>query len=90
MKWCRFCLDRLIEFRCKAPGECAMTELTAELDIAERDAFKNLARYKFWMFGYFAARWVFLNHILKVKRPNPFKSLVNAARVQMAAYGHTT
>jgi hypothetical protein len=55
-------------------------ELLKELDQAERDAWKNLARYKFWMFGYFAGRWVFLNRILKANRPNPFKRLVLAAR----------
>lgn len=54
--------------------------LFAELDIAEHEALKNLARYKFWMFGYFAARWVFLNRLLKAKRPNPFKEFVSAAR----------
>ena len=58
-----------------------MTEkLIAELDRAERDAWKNLARYKFWNFGYYAARWVFLNRILGAKRPNPFKRLVLLAR----------
>lgn len=57
-----------------------MEKLLQELDQAERDAWKNLARYKFWMFGYFAARWVFLNRVLAAKRPNPFKRLVQVAR----------
>jgi hypothetical protein len=61
-------------------------DLFADLDLAEREAFKNLARYKFWMFGYFAARWVFLNRALKAKRPNPFSNLVNVARVQCVGY----
>jgi len=56
-----------------------------ELDQAERDAWKNLARYKFWMFGYFAGRWVFLNRLIGAKRPNPFKQLVLMAREVAAA-----
>jgi len=56
-----------------------------ELDAAEREAWKALARYKFWMFGYFAARWVFLNRMLGAKRPNPFKRLVAMARVELNA-----
>lgn len=47
---------------------------------AERDAIKNLARYKFSNFGYHAARWVTLNKIIGDKKPNPFKYLVDAAR----------
>ena len=27
MTWCRFCREQPIGFRCKAPGECAYTEL---------------------------------------------------------------
>lgn len=61
------------------------TEYLKELDQAELEAWKNLARYKFWMFGYFAARWVFLNRMLGAKRPNPFKSLVLLARGVMLA-----
>jgi len=57
-----------------------MTDLLKELDKAEREAWKNLARYKFWMFGYFAGRWVFLNRVTGAKRPNPFKHLVAVAR----------
>lgn len=55
-------------------------KLLAELAQAERDAWKNLGRYKFWMFGYFAARWVYLNRLIGGKRPNPFKRLVLLAR----------
>ena len=50
-----------------------------ELDEAERKAHNALARYKFMMFGYWAAVWVHLNHIGKVKRPNPFKPYVKLA-----------
>ena len=54
--------------------------LLRELDQAEADAWKNLGRYKFWMFGYFAARWVYLNRISGARRANPFKRLVLLAR----------
>lgn len=59
--------------------------LLEELDSAERDAWKNLARYKFWMFGYFAARWVYLNRLADAKRPNPFKRIVQSAREALKA-----
>ena len=54
--------------------------LTFELAEAERKAFDALARYKFQMFGYWAAIWVHLNHLDGGKRPSPFRSLVRAAR----------
>lgn len=60
-----------------------MMDAGAELDKAERDAWKNLARYKFWQFGYYAARWVYVNHVTKSKRPNPFRRLVVVAREVM-------
>ena len=63
-----------------ASGVCVREQLLAELDQAERDAWKNLGRYKFWMFGYFAARWVYLNRLTGAKRPNPFKPIVLLAR----------
>ena len=50
------------------------------LDAAEFEAIKNLGRYKFAQFGYFAARWVTLNRLLPGTRPSPFKALVKAAR----------
>lgn len=49
---------------------------------AERKAWDSLSRYKFQMFGYWAAIWVHLNHISGLKRPNPFKSAVVLARGQ--------
>ncbi len=61
--------------------------LQQKLQEAEAKAWDALARYKFWMFGYFAARWVFLSQVLKeagkVKQPNPFKALVKYARHQV-------
>lgn len=57
-------------------------ELLNELDVAEQKAWDALARYKFQMFGYWAAIWVHLNRIGGFKRPNPWASLVMTARKQ--------
>lgn len=54
--------------------------LSAELDEAEAKAWDALGRYKFQMFGYWAAIWVHLNRIGGFKRPNPWKGLVMDAR----------
>lgn len=54
--------------------------LAAELDEAEAKAWDALGRYKFQMFGYWAAIWVHLNRIGGFKRPNPWKALVMEAR----------
>lgn len=51
-----------------------------ELDAAERKALDSLARYKFQMFGYWAAIWVHLNRISGENRPSPFTRLVREAR----------
>lgn len=50
------------------------------LSEAEAKAWDALARYKFVMFGYWAAIWVHLNHVGRFKRPNPFRGLVALAR----------
>ena len=47
---------------------------------AEQKALDSLAKYKFQMFGYWAAIWVHLNRIEGKKRPNPFAALVKQAR----------
>lgn len=47
-------------------------------------AFDSLARYKFMMFGYWAAIWVHLNHLDTNKEPNPFKGLVTQAKGKVA------
>lgn len=54
--------------------------LVKDLDDAEKQAFNALARYKFQMFGYWAAIWVHLNRIGNFKRPNPFREFVQLAR----------
>lgn len=59
-----------------------MTHLTAEMDEAETKAWDALARYKFLMFGYWAAIWVHLNRISGLKKPNPWRQLVQVARRQ--------
>jgi hypothetical protein len=51
-----------------------------ELVEAERKAWDALSRYKFQMFGYWAAIWVHLNRISGEQRPNPFKAVVQIAR----------
>lgn len=54
--------------------------LEIELDESEKKAIDALSRYKFQMFGYWAAIWVHLNRIGNFKRPNPFKDLVTTAK----------
>lgn len=56
------------------------TEIYDELIEAERKALDALSRYKFWMFGYWAAIWVHLNRLHKPARPSPFAVLVKLAR----------
>jgi len=55
-----------------------------EITIAESKAWDALSRYKFQMFGYWAAIFVHLNRISGERRPNPFTGLVQAARVKGA------
>lgn len=57
-------------------------DLIKHLDEAEEKATDSLARYKFQMFGYWAAIWVHLNRISGADRPNPWGHLVKAARAQ--------
>lgn len=57
-------------------------ELAKELQVAEDKAWDSLARYKFQMFGYWAAIWVHLNRIGGFKRPNPWADLVRTAKVR--------
>ncbi len=56
-------------------------DLEKELAEAERKAWNALGRYKFQMFGYWAAIWVHLNRLGKFKRANPWKKIVREARV---------
>ena len=51
-----------------------------QMEDAYVKAIEALSGYKFWMFGYHAARWVQLNRLIKTKAANPFSSFVVAAR----------
>ncbi len=50
---------------------------------AEASAWNALSRYKFWMFGYHASKWVRLNKLLRdfgePAAPNPWYLLVSLA-----------
>lgn len=56
----------------------------AEWDDAARRAWDALARYKFWMFGYHAARVVYLSTLIDrlggPRLASPFSALVDIAR----------
>lgn len=54
--------------------------LAHELSEAEAKAWDALGRYKFQMFGYWAAIWVHLNRIGGFNNPNPWRELVMTAR----------
>lgn len=58
--------------------------LDDQCDEAARKAIDSLAKYKFIMFGYWAAMWVHLNRLRDAPRPSPFKALVQAARAIVA------
>lgn len=47
---------------------------------AKYKAIDALSRYKFVMFGYWAAVWVHLNKLDNKKEANPFRYLVSEAR----------
>jgi len=57
-----------------------MSNLEALLEEAERMAWLSLQRYKFMMFGYWAAIWVHLNRAGGFHHPNPFHDLVKLAQ----------
>ena len=58
-------------------------DITDMMNTQKLKATKSLAGYKFLMFGYHAAQWVMLNKTLprKFKQGNPFKGLVETARI---------
>jgi hypothetical protein len=55
--------------------------IIAALHDAEVKAWEGLRGYKFWMFGYHAARWVNYNQLLPQGRKfrSPFRALVEIA-----------
>lgn len=73
-------VDDLMMFVIKENERAADERLLKELEEAEQKASAALGRYKFQMFGYWAAIWVHINRIGNFKRPNPWKRLVKEAR----------
>ena len=65
-------------------GRKVLQAVVESREKAYQDAVTNMGRYKFDRFGYFAARWVTLNHQLKGTQyhstTNPFKQFVLLAR----------
>ena len=57
-----------------------MKTVDDQLDEAERKALDALRRYKFLMFGYWAAIWVHKNREAPKQRGNPFAPIVRLAR----------
>jgi len=51
---------------------------------AVESAIDALSRYKFMMFGYWAAIWVHLNNLDSQKETNPFREFVELARRKQA------
>lgn len=66
-------------------AEEVRTRLRQEMAQAERKAWDALGRYKFWMFGYWAAQWVLLNRVAGANEANPWTVLVKAARERRKA-----
>jgi hypothetical protein len=63
-----------------------MTDRIIEaMSIAENKAWQALSGYKFWMFGYHAARWINYNNLLdrENRKANPFIVLVKMARLKI-------
>jgi hypothetical protein len=68
----------------------AIAALRAELDLAELKAWESLARYKFQMFGYWAAIWVHQNRLMAritgaKSLPNPWACFAKQAQGMMRA-----
>lgn len=65
-------------------AETVLETMQQDWEEATRRAFDALARYKFWMFGYHAARVVYCASIIErlggPKVANPFSFLVDGAR----------
>ena len=59
-----------------------LATILSERRLAEKRAWKALAGYKFYMFGYWAAAWVKYNQLLPpgMTDPNPFRELVKSGR----------
>ena len=55
-------------------------DLSVDIEQSAYRAIDALSRYKFMLFGYWAAIWVHLNRIEGNKRPNPFRAFVDLAK----------
>lgn len=55
-------------------------KIIEQMNEAYEKAVEALSGYKFWMFGYHAARWINYNRLLDERKPNPFKVFVKLAR----------
>ena len=67
---------------CESPARRSKQEPTPEDERAqaENKAWDSLARYKFFMFGYWCATWVQMNRLCAEKADNPWQQLVALAR----------
>jgi hypothetical protein len=63
-----------------------MEKILEAMADAEQKAWEALSGYKFWMFGYHAARWINYNKLLEKSLPNPFKETVQLARNKIDKY----
>ncbi len=75
--------------QCKLPlslNTATRQRLERDMDEAEKKAHNNLAKYKFYNFGYWAAIWVYLNRAGNFKRPNPFVDYVQLAKKKGGAH----
>lgn len=80
----------MLTFDNENPEMKMLIKIKAERAVAERKAFKALAGYKFYMFGYWAAAWVKYNALLPnpMKAGNPFKLMVREARHELGKEGY--
>lgn len=69
------------------PDQILHNDLKKELEEAERKAWESLSRYKFQMFGYWAAIWVHLNRLGHFGRHNPWGELVKMSREKVPPGG---
>lgn len=64
----------------KRSPEIIVEQINRGMAEAERRAIDALSRYKFQMFGYWAAIWVHLNEISGGNHRNPFREFVVLAK----------
>lgn len=77
----------LLQYERKYPAcELASAIMFQRLD-AEVKAWKSLAGYKFYMFGYWAAAWVKYNQLLpkELRDKSPFRDLVDMGKQDVDA-----